>query len=64
MGFSLVWQAGAPLELQWLLIAEHGWALGTRASTVVVHRLSCHCGMWDPLDQGLNWCPLHCKVDS
>ena len=39
-------------------------ALGTWASVVVAHGLSCPeaCGTF--LDQGSNQCPLHCKVDS
>ena len=33
-------------------------------SIIVTHGLSCSeaCGIFP--DQGLNWCPLHCKVDS
>ena len=40
------------------------WALGSRASVVVVHGLSCFlaCGIF--LYQGSNPCPLLCKVDS
>ena len=39
-------------------------ALGTQASVVVAHGLSCSaaCGIF--LDQGLNPCPLHQQVDS
>ena len=39
-------------------------ALGTRASVVVVHGLSCStaCGIFP--DQGSNPCPLHWQVDS
>ena len=44
------------------LIAEHG--LGTRASVVLVHGLSCSrsCGIFP--DQGSNPCPLHWQADS
>ena len=40
------------------------WALGTRASVVVAHGLSCSeaCGIFP--DQGSNPCPLHWQVDS
>ena len=40
------------------------WALGTQASVVVAHGLSCSvaCGIFP--DQGLNPCPLHWQVDS
>ena len=39
-------------------------ALGVQASVIVVNRLSCPtaCGIFQ--DQGLNYCPLHCKADS
>ena len=39
------------------------WALGSLASEVVVHRLSCSvaCGIF--LEQGLNLCPLHWQED-
>ena len=38
--------------------------LQSSGSQVVAHWLSCHvaCGIFP--DQGLNWCPLHYKVDS
>ena len=39
-------------------------ALGGRASVVVVPGLSCPVAHGIFLDQGWNWCPLHCKVDS
>ena len=50
-----------------LLIAvtfSHGGALGTWASGLVVHRLSCSaaCGIF--LDQGSNLCPLQWQADS
>ena len=37
------------------------WALGTQASAVAAHRLSCPmaCGLF--LDQGSNICPLQCR---
>ena len=40
------------------------WALGTRASVVVVHGLSCSaaCGIFP--NQGSNPCPLHWQADS
>ena len=40
------------------------WALGSQASVVGAHRLSCSaaCGIF--LDQGSNLCPLHQQVDS
>lgn len=35
-----------------------------KASEVVAHGLSwpLTCGLF--LDQGFNWCPFHCKIDS
>ena len=41
-----------------------GWALGLVGSVVVVHGLSCAGAYGIFPDQGLNWCPLHWKVDS
>ena len=40
------------------------WTLGTWASVVVAHGLSCSaaCGIF--LDRGSNPCPLHWQVDS
>ena len=40
------------------------WARGVWASVAVAHWLSrpMACGTF--LDQGSNWCPLHCKADS
>ena len=38
--------------------------LGTLASAVVVHEFSCPVAHGVFLDQELNQCPLHCKVDS
>ena len=49
--------------------AVHGLSsCGVRApervrSEVLMHSLSCSIGPWFP-NQGLNTCPLHCKVDS
>ena len=67
------------LWLCWVSVAAHGLslvtvsggssccgarALGTRASVVVVHGLSCSaaCGIFP--DQGLIPCPLHRQADS
>ena len=61
VGFSLV-------EVSGLLIAVASRcgarALGTRASVVVAHRLTCSaaCGIF--LDQGSNPCALHWQADS
>ena len=66
-GSSLVVVYGFPI-----VVAFHcdgfsccrGWALGTQASVVVVHWLSCLalCGIF--LDQRLNLCPLHWQMES
>ena len=64
-GYSLLRCVGF---LWWLLLL---WALGARASVVVVHRLS-SCGARPScsvaceifLDQGLNPCPLHWQAVS
>ena len=45
------------------LVAEHE-LYGAWASVVVVHRLSCPVAHEIFLDQGLNLCPLHWKMDS
>ena len=45
------------------LVAELGLS-GVQASAAVLHRLSCPLARGIFLDQGLNWCPLHCKADS
>ena len=74
-----VWQSGATLRCftsQWLLLLR---SAGSRGLVVEAHRLS-SCCTWAQLsvpscpcscpvcgffpDQGLNWCPLHCKADS
>ena len=39
-------------------------ALGTRASVVAAHRLSCSAARGIFPDQGLNPCPLHWQADS
>ena len=69
-GFSLLSCVG--FSLWWLLSL---WSSGSGCtdfsscntclgSVVGAHRLSCSaaCGIFP--DQGLNWCPLHCKADS
>ena len=66
--------------LRWVSIATPGLSLVVRGkgcslvavgglhtgagSVAVAHRLNCSiaCGVFP--DQGLNWCLLHCKVDS
>ena len=50
-------------SLQWLLLLRSA-ALGTWASVVVAHGLSCSaaCGIFP--DQGLNPCPLQWQADS
>ena len=64
-----LWWAGATLlpcsgfSPRWLLLLR-AQALGTWASVVVEHRLSCpvQCGIFP--DQGLNLCPLDWQADS
>ena len=60
-GYSLLRYAG--FSLPWLLSCG-ARALGTRASVVVAHELSCSaaCGIFP--DQGSNPCPLHWQADS
>ena len=55
-GYSSLWYAG--FSLWWLLLLR-AWALGARASVVVVQGFSCSaaCGIFP--DQGSNPCPLH-----
>ena len=50
-------------SLRWLHFCG-AWALGTQASVVVAHGLSCSaaCGIFP--DQGSNLCPLHWQADS
>ena len=68
VGFLQLWQVGATLQLwctdfslQWLLLLE---STGRGSSAVVAHGLSrpVACGIVP--NQGLNLCPLRCKVDS
>ena len=44
------------------LVVEHGFY--SAGSAVVVHRLSCPVARGIFLEQGLNLCPLHWRVDS
>ena len=70
MGFLWLWRVGAALHCSAWSSHCGGFsccrarALGTQASVVVVHRLSCSvaCGIFP--DQGLNLCPLHWLADS
>ena len=50
------------LEVCWL--SNRGFWVLSAGSVVVARGLSCSaaCGIFQ--DQGANWCPLHCKVDS
>ena len=50
-GYSSLWCMG--FSLQWLLLLQ-SWALGVRASAVVVHGLS-SCGSW-ALERRLSSC--------
>ena len=68
-GFSSLQCVG--FSLWWLLLLQSTGSrragfgsCGTRASVVVVHRLSCSkaCGIFP--DQGSNLCPLHWQADS
>ena len=64
-GFLSLWRAGGYSLLQcmgfslwWLLLLQ------STGSVVVTYRFICSkaCGIFP--NQGSNWCPLHCKVDS
>ena len=63
--------------LHWVLVAVHELSLAVASGgysccgvwaldlgSVVVHRLSCPVAREIFLKQGLNWCPLHCEVES
>ena len=53
----------AALGLHCSVVSCGAWALGTWASVVVVHRLSCSAVCRIFPDQKLNPCPLHWQVD-
>ena len=61
-GYSLVMLHGI-LTAVASLVVEFGLS-GLQASAAVLHRLSCSLAHGIFPDQGLNWCPLHCKADS
>ena len=44
------------------VVTAHG--LRSISLVVVMHGLSCLAACGILADQGSNWCPLHCKVDS
>ena len=44
------------------VVMAHG--LRSISLVVVMHGLSCLAACGILADQGSNWCPLHCKVDS
>ena len=60
-GYSLLWCLG--FSLRWLLLLR-AQALGSWASVVVEHRLSCPVARGIFPDQGLNLCPLDWQADS
>ena len=71
VGFSLLKVSGGysldavpGLFVVVLSLVAGGQAISMQSSVIVAHRLSCSeaCGIF--LDQELNPCPLHCKVDS
>ena len=59
-GYSLLWCAGFSLWCLLLLLSTGSKPVG---SVVGVWGLSCSKACWIFLDQGLNPCPLRCKVD-
>ena len=61
-GYSLVMLHGILIAVA-SLVVELGLS-GVQASAAVLHRLSCPLARGIFPDQGLNWCPLHCKADS
>ena len=50
-------------SLQWLRFLQ-SMASRARASVTVAHGLNHPSACGISLDQGSNWCPLHCKLDS
>ena len=70
--FFLIYFFGAALGLCCCVRASHcggfsccgAWALGTQASVVVAHGLSCSAACGILPDQGSNPCPLHWEADS
>ena len=69
-GLLLLWPSGATLSLRCSAPSCCGfsdcgaWALGTQASVVEAHRLSCPMARGLFLDQGSNMCPLRWQVAS
>ena len=53
-GYSFLQRLG--FSLWWHLLLQR---IGSRA-----HRFNCSVTGGTFLEQGLDWCPLHCKVDS